>query len=77
MLWLYLMLGAIILYNRAREPRAKLTRSALLNPRFSPWRKLYSNGDEAPFLNLSGSVSIFMFVTCLDEYNYAGVIYVL
>ena len=50
----FLMLGAVVMYNNAREPRNKLTRKALLPPSLSAWRHLYYHGDDASFVNLIG-----------------------
>lgn len=50
-----LMLGAVVMYNNAREPRNKLTRQALLHPSLSAWRRLYYlHGEDASFVNLTG-----------------------
>jgi hypothetical protein len=48
------LVGGIAAYNLARNPRPKLTRSALLPPSRAAWRKLYHHGDAASFLNLTG-----------------------
>jgi len=40
-------------YNRARE-RSRLTRSAILAPAASPWRRLFLYGDENSFLTMTG-----------------------
>ena len=34
--------------------RNKLTKSALVHPKFSPWMKLLNDGDESSFLSITG-----------------------
>ena len=43
-------------YNSLRN-QSKLTRSAVLAPRLSPWRQLYEHGDETSFLDSAGFLS--------------------
>ena len=43
----------IHLFNNMRT-RHRLTRSAVLLPKFAPWRHLLSNGDDSSFLELTG-----------------------
>lgn len=44
---------AIIVFNSLRN-LSKLTRSAILPPSMSPWRKLWADGDDKSFLTMTG-----------------------
>lgn len=50
---LCILYAAIIYYNRRRN-NAKVTRSALLGPKFAPWYRLLNFGDDLSFLTLTG-----------------------
>ena len=54
MIYIYGCVGTIVLYNNAREPRSKLTRSAVLPPRLAPWRRFLKCGDNGSFVNITG-----------------------
>ena len=46
---------AIIAYNSIRAGgRHVLKRNALVNPRFSPWKRLLNCGDEGSFIEMTG-----------------------
>ena len=46
---------AIIAYNSIRAGgRHILKRNALVNPRFSPWKRLLNCGDEGSFIEMTG-----------------------
>ena len=48
-----LVLALITAYNAVRR-RSKLTRSALLQPKFASWKFLYKNADDGSFLHITG-----------------------
>ena len=48
-----LVLSMVVYLNSIRE-RHKLTRSAVLRPKFAPWMQLLNFGDETSFLDLTG-----------------------
>ena len=52
--WLAVLMGSIAMYNAARNPRDKLSRSGILPPRLSPWIRLYKHGDNGSFINMTG-----------------------
>lgn len=47
------MLSRVVYLNSIRE-RHKLTRSAVLRPKFAPWMQLLNFEDETSFLDLTG-----------------------
>ena len=47
------LFAAAIWYNSLRE-RSRLTRSAILLPRLSPWKRLFEFGDDQSFLEMTG-----------------------
>jgi hypothetical protein len=52
-----LMIATVILgvlVHNSQRTRRKLTRSAILTVQDSPWRHVYTNGDESSFLELTG-----------------------
>ena len=48
-----ILLAAILYYNSLRN-RHKLTRSAIVSPKLSPWQHLLVNGDNQSFLEMTG-----------------------
>jgi hypothetical protein len=53
LLLLGILFSVVVFYNAQRN-RHKLTRSAVVNPKYSPWQKLLMNGDDQSFLNITG-----------------------
>jgi DDE superfamily endonuclease len=53
LLSLVLIFAATVYYNSLRL-RSKLTRSAILSPRLSPWMHLLNHGDSSSFLEITG-----------------------
>jgi len=47
------VLALITAYNAVRR-RSRLTRSALLQPKFASWKFLYKNADDGSFLHITG-----------------------
>jgi hypothetical protein len=47
------LFAAALWCNSPRE-RSRLTRSAILLPRFSPWKRLFEFGDDQSFLEMTG-----------------------
>ena len=52
-LFIVMLFAAAMWYNSMRN-RSRLTRSAILEPKLSPWARLYQFGDEGSFLELTG-----------------------
>lgn len=52
-LFIVTLFAAAIWYNSLRV-RARLTRSAIVEPRLSPWKRLFEFGDAGSFLELTG-----------------------
>jgi len=73
--YLAVVLIVIKCYNSVRE-RHRLTRSALLTPRLSPWNMLLRNGDDGSFLTLTGfnRIAFFNLRNLLFGRDYHGVL---
>jgi DDE superfamily endonuclease len=52
-LFIMTLFSAALWYNSLRS-RSRLTRSAILEPKLSPWSRLYHFGDSGSFLQLTG-----------------------
>jgi len=50
----FILIAFIHVYNNARDNRARLTRSAILQPRLAPWERLINFGDDGSFLTMTG-----------------------
>lgn len=51
------LFAAAVWYKSLRE-RSRLTRSAILQPRINPWRKLFEHGDDKSFLEMTGFIRV-------------------
>ena len=51
---LILFLILLVCYHNSIRVHLYLRRAALVSPDVSPWQKLYDEGDESSFLNVTG-----------------------
>jgi hypothetical protein len=51
---LVLLLVLLLQYYNNIRPRHYLLQSTIVDPKESPWRRLYKNSDDESFLNLTG-----------------------